>query len=132
MVTLWDFFEESEDWDVDEMKQLLDAGADPNEQDLLGMTPLHITACRGCPDLVKLLIERGADLDITNRDGRTPLFSACTWSLHGDSDFAECAILLLDAGADPTIIDDLGYDAIGLGAAPAVIVRFRKAVSDWT
>lgn len=41
-----------------------------------GSTPLSDAAFRGNLDIVKLLIERGAKVDGTNRDGNTPLIAA--------------------------------------------------------
>ena len=45
---------------VDTVKVLLDAGADVNAKDLTGWTPLHAAAFKGNPQIVRLLIERGA------------------------------------------------------------------------
>ncbi len=48
-----------------------------NEKDNNGYTPLHIAAQRGCDEMIKLLIDSGADLSITTdvdakgRGGRT-------------------------------------------------------------
>ena len=50
---------------------LLNAG-DPQ----FGGTPLHWAAVQGKDAVVTLLLERGADLNLTNNDGRTPLHLA--------------------------------------------------------
>ena len=57
-----------------ELKQLLDDGADINEEDECGKTPLWIACRNGEYECAKLLIERGADL---NRHGRNMGSWAC-------------------------------------------------------
>lgn len=53
---------------------LIDAGADPNRQDPeTGKTPLHAAAVNLNPALVRLLLEKGADLATTDAKGKTPL-----------------------------------------------------------
>ncbi|XP_054023508.1 protein phosphatase 1 regulatory subunit 16A [Dryobates pubescens] len=51
---------------------LLDAGADVNARDSELWTPLHAAATCGHLHLVRLLIQRGADLLATNSDGNMP------------------------------------------------------------
>ena len=41
------------------------------------VSPLHESAYRGFVDLVQLLIEKGAAIDATDKDGWTPLHAAC-------------------------------------------------------
>lgn len=43
-------------------KALLVAGANPNEGDLFAKTPLHAAAFSGRLDIVKLLLQNGADV----------------------------------------------------------------------
>ncbi len=43
------------------VEMLLDAGADPNQQDAHQWAPLHNAACSGRPRIVELLLARGAD-----------------------------------------------------------------------
>jgi ankyrin repeat protein len=87
---------------------LLDLGFDPASlADPLGMpggnTPLHLAVWRERAEAVKLLVERGAPLEVTNRAGDTPLSLAARalaehteWTPH---DSAEILELLLAAGA---------------------------------
>ena len=52
---------------------LLDAGAGVNHVSLSGDTALHAAAGAGLTTVIRLLVERGATLDLVNRDGQTPL-----------------------------------------------------------
>jgi ankyrin repeat protein len=61
---------------------LLEFGADPNQQDrsfqgergmIGGNTSLHEAVFKGSAKLVKLLLAHGADPDIANADGATPI-----------------------------------------------------------
>ncbi len=51
---------------------LLDAGADVNGRGAGGFTALHSAAQNGDEELVRLLLERGADPSIAAADGRRP------------------------------------------------------------
>lgn len=66
------------------------------------MTALHFAVRQGQYDSVKTLIELGADIDILEDDGVTPLLMA---TVNGHMDIAG---LLLDSGADPNISDKWG------------------------
>ena len=88
---------------------LLEAGADPNlygrafERNL----PLH-AACAGRlkkPAVVELLISVTADIDARQGGGWTPLMLAAA------NDMGESLSLLLQAGADRSLIDDEGCSA---------------------
>jgi ankyrin repeat protein len=52
---------------------LLDGGADPNLQESNGNAALHEAAHRGLAEIVPLLIEHGAELDLENNLGKTAL-----------------------------------------------------------
>ena len=51
---------------------LLGSGADVNQQDEQGWTPLNWAAGRGDLDVIRMLIGRGADVSKVGRDLRTP------------------------------------------------------------
>ena len=53
-------------WDGDEekAKQLISAGANPNYQDGRGVTPLMLASASGNIDLIKCLIDLGADVEL--------------------------------------------------------------------
>ena len=48
-----------------------------------GYTPVYIASCYGCADVVKLLLERGADINICPKDGKTALERALKYG-HTD------------------------------------------------
>ena len=54
------------------VEQALNAGADIHQQDEQGWTPLNWAAGKGDLEIVKLLIDRGADVFRVGRDQRTP------------------------------------------------------------
>ena len=83
--------------------------ADPElEIDALGgrahASALHVAVYRGKTDIVRLLLERGADPDLANDVNESPMY----WARVADD--AEIEALLLQYGADvlPTPIYRLG------------------------
>ena len=55
------------------MSAALDLGSDVNAVNPAGDTALHIASAQGFDTVVRLLAERGADLNIRNSKGQTPL-----------------------------------------------------------
>jgi len=53
------------------VKLLLDNGADPNEADYHGFTPIHFSSIWGWTSTVKLLIQKGADINPLTLSGDT-------------------------------------------------------------
>lgn len=83
---------------------LIDAGADLEATSIHGSRALHWAAWLGSPEIVEMLIARGAQIEAKDADFRaTPLF----WAVHGFSphgpekkaDQVEAARKLLEAGA---------------------------------
>ncbi len=57
--------------DVEIVKTLLEAGADPNARQERGFVPLHDAAANGHAALVELLLKHGATADAKTDDGKT-------------------------------------------------------------
>lgn len=57
---------------------LLERKADVNSQDSKGVSPLHMAAFEGRPNLVRLLLKTGADPNLRDRHGQSPIFFAPT------------------------------------------------------
>ncbi len=62
--------------DVETARNLLDAGANVNEKDGRGRTPLHCAADANSPEMIQLLLERGADPTLVDHTNSTPLDQA--------------------------------------------------------
>ena len=66
--------------DTKMMKLMLDEGANPNAQCLCNdRSPLHLVCCQrsnGRQDCASLLLEHGADINLRDRRGQTPLFGS--------------------------------------------------------
>jgi len=84
---------ESRAGDAAAVQKLLDKGEDVNALEMLaGWSPLHCAAGSSHPEVVALLLGRGADVSATGKMGGT--------ALHAAED-PESVRLLLAAGADP-------------------------------
>jgi len=75
--------ERSKEETVEAVRLLLDLGLDPNAQALTGRVALHGAAHKGATEVVKLLVARGAKMDVRdwgNTDNRgSPELAAHTW-----------------------------------------------------
>ncbi|KAJ0682665.1 putative protein kinase TKL-Pl-5 family [Helianthus annuus] len=78
--------------------QELENGVEPNVGDYDKRTALHLAACEGCTEIVLLLLEKGADVNSTDRWGRTPLSDA-----RGVGHTEICKILEAHGGIDPVL-----------------------------
>jgi ATP-dependent Clp protease ATP-binding subunit ClpB len=134
----------------------LKGGADPNARHPLGWTPLHVAAVNRQPEVIKILLEKGADPDIsdefvniyqTAREKKMHSldvmvsreeefnsnlnlranFRGCT-ALHyaALADDAEAVRLLLESGANPTKTNDYGRAPKDYAQDPSVKKLLEK------
>ncbi|OSM00052.1 putative ankyrin [Magnetofaba australis IT-1] len=98
---------------------LLSKGADPNRRTWKGQTPLHVAAYFSKPQIIKILVNHGARLDIAmplveekteSLDGFYPIHLACI-SEYGH----DVLRLLTELGAD------LNQKRLGYGQSPLEI-----------
>lgn len=110
------------------ISSLIDGGKDVNFIDEIChfriITPLQLASQHGQSDCVRLLIEKGADVNLKDRENWTPLHLA---SACGHLD---CIQLLLDNGADKTLINDRGESAFDL-AKNDEIRAFIDTYEEW-
>lgn len=88
---------------LDLARKLIERGADVNKP---GWAPLHYAATNGHLEIMDLLLENHAYIDAESPNGTTPLMMA---ALYGTTPAVK---LLLDAGADPTLRNQLGMTAV--------------------
>ena len=80
--------------DVESLRGLLEGGADVDERDSKGLTPLMLAALNRRVDIVEVLLEYGADVEAEDKSGWRPLRYAIK---GGDAGVVK---LLLEHGAD--------------------------------
>lgn len=109
------------------VKYLVKRGTPVDSKDVAGHTCLHY--CTGrfgnketC-EMAKYLLENGADINMKNRFGATPLFEAV------QSMNTECVDWLLENGADPDVYDN---DGLHLFKHAQLIPGMRQKMSDYT
>ncbi|XP_057960363.1 uncharacterized protein LOC131152629 [Malania oleifera] len=118
----------------DAVEVLLEHHADPNADTEDNITPLLSTVAAGSLACLELLIQAGANVNIT-AGGATPLHIAAD---NGSPDIINC---LLKAGADPNAPDEDGQKPIQVAAARgnhrAVEILFPltsavQTIAEWT
>lgn len=98
------------------------AGAFLETQGTFQHTPLGFAASSGSTELVRLLLEAGADVNAMNDDGETPLMRAAASQEEGHN---HVVALLIEAGANATARDRNGGTALGKAALSGVLSRVR-------
>lgn len=93
--------------DYEKAQEFINSGIDVNEQ-VRGSYLLNLACYRGHLDTVKLLLDKGADINSVAGDGSTPLIQAGNGDKTG-----EIVSLLLERGAEVNASDKTGMTAFG-------------------
>jgi ankyrin repeat protein len=115
-----DIFIASYNGDLEAVKRLIEQ--DPklvNSRNSLGRFPLEIAAQTGRMEIVRFLLEKGADVNL-NRDGSTALHMA---ALYGGK--TELVVLLLEKGADMNARTKRGDTPLNLA-----VIGGQRAIAD--
>ncbi len=111
--------------DTKAVKDLLKSGADPNSRNGLEFTPLYIAAASWQPDVVQILLDAGAKVNVNTTYGNELTFAAFTGDLPA-------AQILLAKGSDPKLARFDGMTplmmAANAGAAPFVAELLKHKV----
>lgn len=94
--------------DIDQVRLHLEAGVNPN-QTIPGDNayPLHYAA-NSHADIIQLLVDHGADVDVKDDKGKTPLHCAAVRA------YLEGMHVLLENGADVNAVDNEGNTPLQL------------------
>jgi ankyrin repeat protein len=90
---------------------LIEAKADVDEQDSKGVSSLHTATYEGHVNIMKLLLDFNATVNLVDGKGQTPLFFAPK---------AHICRLLATANADVSVLNDRGQSALHLAAAAGI------------
>ncbi len=82
---------------LDDVRHLIDEGADVAAADAALITPLHMACQQGNVDVAQALLTAGAAVDRRDSFGNTPLWRA-VFAFQGEPTLIR---ILLDAGANP-------------------------------
>jgi len=101
---------------------MIAAGANVNQAQPDGSTPLHWAVYRVDRELVTALLRRGAKADVVNKYGASPLAEAARVAN------LELAGMLLEAGAGPNVSNEDGQTPLLLAARTGVVPMARLLV----
>lgn len=142
----WGLLLAAEELNIDEMKRLIDLGADPNSRDSYRQTPLHVAIhniyLRGtskkksrkipvkeATNVIELLISSGSDPNSKTVNGTTPALTAAADLVYGESILK----LLIKAGANLNVPTNTGNTpmkrALGYYNKPFIIGLMRGGIN---
>jgi len=112
--------------DIEAVKRCLAAGANPDQGDDAGFSPLHAASLYGHTEIVKTLLSAGANPNVIDRHGNSPLWTA----ILSAPNTAKVALieLLLNAGAEPHRPNKAGKSpyAMAMAIAHGLEIPFQK------
>lgn len=120
--------------DIKAIKTQLAAGANVNQTDIWGITPLMNASRRNNAKIVKVLLSAGADVNQTDKEGRTALIWASYKSMGGyENDKIKTIRALLRAGADLSIEGQCGETALSVAykLGPTKITQLLEKVKNY-
>ena len=96
--------------DLKKVKKIIDRHPNKiNDQDVLDFTPLHLASGTGHIEMVEFLLNHGADIELENFIGDTPLLLAARYARYGKY---ETIKTLLEHGAKVNHKDENGRSAL--------------------
>ncbi len=98
----------------------VELGADVNAKDAYSYTALHGAAYRGDNDVVKFLVQKGAQLDVRSKRGQTvtDMANGPMVNAHLPMEHPDTIALLENLGAPPPEVPVAGAPKQGRGASP--------------
>jgi hypothetical protein len=115
---------------LNKMRELLNNGANPNCRNGISLTPLHIACSSIFYSGIKLLIENGADVNLTTEKNVTPFYSLISrisnYQYSKQNNVINKIIdILIENGADLSIMP---IDRDWIEYAPSEFVEYVKTV----
>ena len=119
---------------VEVVREHMESGTDPNKmfvwqgRDLAGASALHLAVSVEHKEIIEVLLENGADINIRARDqhGGTPLHWAAFLG------YKQIAETLVEAGADINAPDDDGYRPLDAALSnPDLDPKTRTEIADY-
>ena len=95
-----------------------------NARNYKGQTALHCAAKAGFAPIVSLLLKRGAEVDLKDNEGQTPLMTALRSTIKNEDRLREVIRLLTAAGANPDSTDRRGH-------TPRLIATHKRDADAW-
>ena len=121
----------AEEDDVETIVALITIGANVNETDDSGMTPLTYAATWGNANAMAILLENGADVNHKDKVGDTALHEVCRGDVTENERYIECArVLLEDKNCDVDAKNELGATALHV-ASHGGNTEMIELLCDW-